>query len=43
MGFDHDEIAELLARCHRRCCVCHRFCGVKIETDHIKPQHEGGD
>ncbi len=32
----------LLASCHRRCCICHRFCGVKMETDHICPKAEGG-
>lgn len=43
MVFPRDQVSELLARCHRRCCICHRFCGVKIETDHIKPKEEGGD
>jgi hypothetical protein len=33
--FDQNEVEALLAQCHRRCCVCHRFCGVKIEVDHI--------
>ena len=42
MGFPRDEVSKLLAACHRRCCICHRFCGVKIETDHIVPGHEGG-
>lgn len=42
MGFDRDEVSSLLAQCNRRCCVCHRFCGVKMETDHIKPKDEGG-
>ncbi len=42
MGFPRDQVSELLARCHRRCCVCHRFCGVKMETDHIVPKQEGG-
>ena len=28
-------------RCRRRCCICYRFCGVKIETDHI--DQDGGD
>ena len=42
MTFPRDEVAELLARCHRRCCICHRFCGVKIETDHIQPREQGG-
>ena len=43
MTFPRDQVSELLARCHRRCCVCHRFCGVKIETDHIKPMAQGGE
>jgi len=42
MAFSRDQVSELLVRCHRRCCVCHRFCGVKIETDHIVPTAEGG-
>jgi hypothetical protein len=39
--FDRDEVAELLVDCHRHCCICHRFCGVKMETDHI--EQGGGD
>lgn len=35
--FPRQAVDELLKACHRRCCVCHRFCGVKIETDHIVP------
>lgn len=42
MPFKRKEVAALLARCHRRCCICHRFCGVKIETDHIKPAAQTG-
>jgi len=40
--FDRSEVADLLAKCHRRCCICNRFCGFKMETDHIKPSSEGG-
>jgi hypothetical protein len=43
MAFPRDEVSALLVRCHRRCCICHRFCGVKIETDHITPLDEDGD
>lgn len=43
MAFNPDQVSDLLARCHRRCCICHRFCGVKMETDHITPQAEAGD
>lgn len=42
MGFPQDAVSELLAKCHRRCCICHRFCGVKMETDHILPKADGG-
>lgn len=43
MGFNRKEASQLLAACHRRCCICHRFCGIKIELDHIIPSAEGGD
>lgn len=43
MAFNRDEVAKLLGHCHRRCCICHQFCGVKMETDHIIPKDEGGD
>ena len=43
MAFNRDEVSVLLVRVHRRCCICHRFCGVKIETDHIVPSGEDGD
>ncbi len=23
--------------------ICHRYCGVKIELDHIKPRADGGE
>src|SRR5437667_10679432 len=42
MPFSRDEVANLLAACHRRCCICHRFGGFKMETDHITPKAEGG-
>ncbi|MFN0149616.1 MAG: HNH endonuclease [bacterium] len=42
MAFPRDDVAKLLAACHRRCCICHRYCGVKIETDHIVPSGERG-
>jgi len=27
---------DLLSGCHRRCCICHRFCGVRMEIHHIE-------
>lgn len=41
-GFPKKEVAKLLTECHRRCCICHRFCGVKIELDHIEQKADGG-
>lgn len=42
MSFPRKDVEDLLVACHRRCCICYRFCGVKIETDHIVPVAEGG-
>lgn len=33
---------EVLLSCGRRCCICHKLCGTKIELHHIVPQVEGG-
>ncbi len=42
MGFDPSDIERLLVACNRRCCVCHRYCGVRMEIDHIVPTAEDG-
>ena len=42
VGFDRDEVAKLLVAVHRRCCICHRLCGTKIETDHIIQEADDG-
>jgi hypothetical protein len=42
MAFNRSDADQLLAACHRRCCVCHRYCGVKIELHHIDPSGSGG-
>jgi hypothetical protein len=42
MTFDRNEASKLLALCHRRCCICHRFCGVKMELHHVQHQADGG-
>src|SRR5580704_6958047 len=41
-GFDQVEVEGLLVACHRRCCVCHRWCGTKMEIDHIEQRADGG-
>ena len=40
--FKQQDVDDLLVKCHRRCCICHRFCGVKIEIDHMVPSAEDG-
>jgi len=42
MGFPSSVVEDVLVRCGRCCCLCHKFCGVKIETDHIVQQANGG-
>jgi hypothetical protein len=43
MGFKRSEADNLLVECHRRCCVCHRYCGYKMELHHIDPRSESED
>ncbi len=43
MAFQRNVVEELLVSCHRYCCVCHKFCGSKIEIHHIVPRSEGGE
>jgi HNH endonuclease len=38
MSFKEDA----LVACGRRCCLCHKFCGLKIELHHIDQKAEGG-
>jgi HNH endonuclease len=40
--FTQSVVTELLKDCHRRCCVCHRFCGSKMEIDHIDQAADSG-
>lgn len=40
--FKTEDAERLLIACHRCCCICHRFCGVKMELDHIVQQAEDG-
>lgn len=34
---------DALLACGRCCCICHKFCGTKIEVHHIREESEGGD
>lgn len=42
MPFTEKVVEDLLVKCHRRCCICHRWCGVKMEIDHILQEADGG-
>ncbi|QYK04549.1 DUF4431 domain-containing protein [Shewanella zhangzhouensis] len=33
---------EVLVLCGRSCCICHGFCGTKIELHHIVEESKGG-
>jgi HNH endonuclease len=41
-GFPQKSVEQLLVACHRRCCICHRWCGTKMEIDHIVQRADGG-
>lgn len=43
MAFTDIVVREALVRSGRCCCICHRFCGTKIELHHIIPVEQGGD
>jgi hypothetical protein len=42
MPFSQTVAAEALVRCARRCCICRRFCGTKMQLHHIVPEANGG-
>lgn len=42
MTFPRKVVEDLLVASHRCCCLCHRYCGTKIEVHHIIPRSEGG-
>lgn len=42
MAFPVPIVVQLLVACHRCCCICHKFCGNKIEIHHIVPEAQGG-
>lgn len=43
MSFPKDVVDLALVAAGRCCCICHKFCGVRIETHHIRPVSKGGD
>jgi hypothetical protein len=42
MPFRGKVADDALVACARRCCICRRFCGKRINLHHIKPEAEGG-
>ena len=42
MPFSLEIKAEALIACGRRCCICHKACGVRMECHHIVPEAKGG-
>lgn len=42
MAFPLEVKEKALLACGRHCCICHKFCGLKIEMHHIKHVSEGG-
>lgn len=43
MPFTSQVATEILVLCARRCCICRRFCGKKMQLHHIIPEAAGGD
>jgi hypothetical protein len=43
MAFPSQVKETALLSCGRHCCLCHKFCGLKIELHHIVHASEGGD
>ncbi|MDY0300027.1 MAG: HNH endonuclease [Trichlorobacter sp.] len=43
MSFSKEIVEDALVASGRSCCICRKFCGVRIETHHLKPKQQGGD
>lgn len=43
MSFPETIAEKALAASGRCCCICHRFCGTKMELHHIKQKAYGGE
>lgn len=42
MSFPPNVKEDALVASGRHCCICHRFCGIKIEVHHIRPKSKNG-
>lgn len=43
MGFKGSIANQVLVDTGRCCCLCHKFCGTKIELHHIKQKADDGE
>ncbi len=43
MAFTKETADKALVLCGRCCCLCHKYCGAKIELHHIVPEAVGRD
>lgn len=43
MPFNEKTKEDAMVACGRHCCICHKFCGNKMEVHHITPQKDGGE
>ncbi|MBR5439120.1 MAG: HNH endonuclease [Clostridia bacterium] len=43
MPFSEKIKEDAMVACGRHCCICHKFCGNKMEVHHIVPQKDGGE
>lgn len=43
MAFPKEVQIEALVACGRCCCLCHKFCGTKMELHHIIQKADGGE
>lgn len=42
MSFPNNVREDAIVASGRHCCLCHKFCGTKIEVHHIRLESEGG-
>lgn len=43
MGFSDNVKDRAFAACARHCCICHKYCGTKMQLHHIKQKADGGE
>lgn len=43
MSFPESVATQALVACGRCCCICHKFCGTKMELHHIRQKADGGE